>query len=452
MDEQVAADRRIIESGILHPMRLKMTPDEIGNVCLLLFFGNLAFIPILIPNTGGALTVHGQMAQMHGVDHIVILIAWACIACFLLKARFRLTLNLTAARMALLYCATLLVPLLWAKDTEAALAVGSEMAVSTIYAVFLITKFPAERLAVMIGWTVFILAFASAFFGAMLPRYGVDHFANNGAWQGTFNQKNSLGLVMAYGVAIALAIKPQVFIQRMWRLALFFVCLALVALSQSREAWIVCAVLFVVHLFFQIQSRFATRSRGTVLMLCLSVSLFVVGLVAAYWAILLKFLGRDPTMSGRTVLWSAVLQECQGHLLIGHSQSGFWGTAAANRVYGIVGWIPTSAHNGFLECLLDYGLLSLVPLCLIFLLAIRNAIKLLSKASNYDGSRIWIYFILVITIFNMTQTTTGFPNSISWLLLVGSACILEQHEKAALRARASQTWGPPMLAMVSRAS
>jgi O-antigen ligase len=418
----------------------------------MLFFGMLGFIPILMPDTGGALTNHAQVDESHGVNRVVHLAVWIAISYILLKSRFRLKLKLRSAMVGLAYCAMISVPILFAKDRQGAVTAGFSMTISTIYAIYLITKFPVERFAVMLGWVVMIVAVASALFGVLLPQYGIDHTGNTGAWQGVLGQKNSLGLVMAYGVAIALSVRPTTFPQRIWKLAMFGLCLALVGLSRSREAWAATAALLIIHLFFKLHSRFARTSRGAVLTLSLVAFGLGAGVLVTNWVTLLKLMGRDPTMSGRTTLWKAVLVECNNHMLLGHSENGFWGTAAANRLYGVVGWIPTSAHNGFLECLLDYGILALVPLCLLFVLAIGNGIKLLYRSPNYETSKLWLSLILATSIFNMVQATTGFPNSISWLILIGGACILEQQSRLVSQEVEDPRWSRPMLTLSTPAS
>lgn len=412
-------------------MRLRLSQDELGTAALLLYFGNLGYIPILMPNTGGALTAHGQAEQMHSINHIVLILVWTAILAFIIKCRFKLAVETFSAKVAFAYCAVLTLPILIAKDAGASITFAVSFTISTIYALSLVRRYQAQRLAVIVGWVLFVLAAASALFAVLLPRYGLDHI-NKGAWQGVTEQKNSLGLIVALGTAVALSLKADNLAQRTWKWVFIATCLLDAGFSQSREAWVTCIVLFTVHLYLRVHSLFSSRSRAPVLVLSSSIAVLGAGLIISNWVVLLKSLGRDATLSGRTELWSAVWQECQRHLLIGHAGNPFWGTPAAGIIYGRVGWIPTSAHNGFLECLLDFGVLGLMPLVLLFASAIWAATKVLSHIMNYQPYTTWMYCIVVITTFNCVQATTGFPNSISWLLLVGSACILEHRASTAV--------------------
>jgi O-antigen ligase len=379
------------------------------------------------------------------LSHVVLLLLWAGVFWYLCKSRLRLQLKLRPALAALGYCLIVMMSIFWAKDRVSSISGSMQITVSTLYAIYLVTKFPTERLLVMLGWVFFFLTWGSFLFGLLLPAYGRDHFGgNNGAWQGITEQKNTLGLVMAYGVAVGLSLKPVTLLQRGWRFSILFLSLALVGLAQSREAWLVSAALIGVHFLLNAHSSFAKRSRGPVLVFCILGVAVLGAVIAADWVGFLKLLGRDATLRGRTELWAAVLLECKNHLWLGHSGTPFWGTGAANRIYAVTGWLPTSAHNGFLECLLDLGLPGLLFLSLIFVMAIRSGFKLLYSSANYSSSRLWIYLIFVITIFNNVQTTTGFPNSISWLLLVGGACILEQQSReVVVQASSARRFGAP---------
>ena len=190
-------------------MRLNLTLKEFGNVCLLLYFGTIGYIPILMPNTGGALTVHGQSEQLHGINHVVLLAVWGGIFWFLLQSHFRLRLDLLSAKVALAYVAVGIGGVLHSADRVGALTGSGEAVIATIYAIYLVSKFSTERLAVMLSWVIMLLAIGSALLAKAMPGYAIDHFGNTGAWQGVFNQKNSLGLVMALGIAIVLALKPR---------------------------------------------------------------------------------------------------------------------------------------------------------------------------------------------------------------------------------------------------
>jgi exopolysaccharide production protein ExoQ len=410
-------------------MGISLTLTEIGNVCLLLFFGTIGYIPILMPNTGGAASGHGQVEQVHGLNHVILVVIWAGILFYLWKSRFRLRWDLLAVKIALFYSAVVVIGGIFSSDPIGALSGGFAITVSTFYAIYLVSKFPLERLSIMLGWVMLLLALLNAFFAVVLPAYGLDHFSHGGAWQGVFHQKNSLGLVMVLGVAIGLSLKPQNAFQRNWKLAIIFLSLAEVGLSASREAWLFCGMLLMVHFVLRLLGRFQPKARVAILLFTLLPCIPIGSAIAANWTELLTSLGRDATLTGRVPLWAAVIEECKKHPWIGLHGEGFWATGNAERIYAAVHWSPTSAHNGYIECLLELGVVGLIPLVVLFIIAFRGSFKMVTSPVGFESSKLWIYTTFVIAAFNLVQTTTGQPNSIAWILLVGGACMLDANSR-----------------------
>jgi exopolysaccharide production protein ExoQ len=411
-------------------MRQKLTLDDIGCICLLLFFGTIGYVPILMPNTGAALTSSSQMGQVHGLNHIILFVIWSGIFFYVLKSHFRLRLDLLSTKAALGYAFFAIFSVVWSSQRSSSFSAGVSLIISTVFAIYLATKYSSERLVGLLSRVMLVLAVGSAFFAVALPRYGIDHFAHNGAWQGLYGQKNGLGLVMALGTGIVLAFKPSGLIQKSWSLGTLFLCIAEVGLSRSREAWITCAIIIFTHFSFKLYERFAQNSRGVVLLLAGMATMFVVAIAAALWVDILKFFGRDATLTGRTVLWQAVLEQCKNHPWTGYGLGAFWGTGDALPIYAKTAWVPTSAHNGFLECLLELGAIGLVLLLFLMLLGFRYAIKIIASHNEFASSKAWIYCFLGILLLNMVGDVTGNINSICWVLMVCGACALEVNARS----------------------
>jgi O-antigen ligase len=410
-------------------MRISLKPTEIANVCLLLWFGNLGFIPILMPNTGGAASGHGQTDQVHGLNHVLLLAIWLGILYLLFRSRFRLRLDLFACKVAFFYSAVAVLGALFTKDPVGAMSGAVAVTLSTLYAIHLVSKYPVERLVVILGWMMLLLGVANVLFALGLPAYGLDHFTHGGSWQGVTAQKNTLGFVMTLGVGVGLCAKPASVVGVLWKRSIFLLSLAEVGLSRSREAWLICALLLTVHFLIKVLSRFRSKSRGLILVFTLVALFPVVSFLAANWTEILTSLGRDATLTGRVPLWGAVIEQSKLHPWVGLHGEGFWGSPRAEPVYAIIHWQPTSSHNGFLECLLEMGIAGLLPLVLLFLISFRGIFRVLTSETDFEPSRLWTYCVFVIFSFNLIQTTTGQPNSVGWLLLVGSACMLDANSR-----------------------
>ena len=81
--------------------------------------------------------------------------------------------------------------------------------------------------------------------------------------------------------------------------------------------------------------------------------------------------GRDATLTGRTVVWQALLPIAMRHPVLGDGYGGFW-TPEKNHLFQI-----SEAHSGYLEILLDLGFLGLL---IYFLFLVSSALKSPSSA------------------------------------------------------------------------
>ena len=77
---------------------------------------------------------------------------------------------------------------------------------------------------------------------------------------------------------------------------------------------------------------------------------------------LAEAVGRDPTLTGRTVIWNAVLST-HTNPLIGSGYESFWLGPRLQEVWAQTGGGITEAHNGYLEIYLNLGIVGLSPAC-----------------------------------------------------------------------------------------
>jgi O-antigen ligase len=128
----------------------------------------------------------------------------------------------------------------------------------------------------------------------------------------------------------------------------------------------------------------ATQSKTS--LLCLALGLSLVGgfwtlrtggaacTVAASWAgvvvagvavwtwnthsvTILEALGKDPSLTGRTEIWDSLLRRVGERPWTGFGYSAFWGkdSVPADWVRKETGWLVPSAHNGWVDLLIQLG-------------------------------------------------------------------------------------------------
>jgi exopolysaccharide production protein ExoQ len=107
-------------------------------------------------------------------------------------------------------------------------------------------------------------------------------------------------------------------------------------------------------------------------------------------------LGRDETLTGRTEVWAAVLPAMEQQPIFGYGFASFW-TDARRKLFEI----PT-AHNGYLDILLELGTVGIAFYVLWLLSCARQFRRAL--AQNYDWASLAICFLLMGLVYNTTES------------------------------------------------
>lgn len=404
---------------------LELSLEEITTVVILLFYGTSSYIPVLMPNTGGAVTVDSQLDQVHSVNHVVLALVWTTGAFLIARSWKYLRLRSWPALFALSLSFWGMASTLWSISPSSSFSAGLSAVFSTLFAIYIFGRFSRRRTTVILTWVFMGLAIGSAAFALFLPVYGIDHFTHEGAWQGVFNQKNTLGNAMVYAMVVAIAFRAKGSIERIWRAALFLISAMEVFLSQSREAWLAAAVAIMIYSSTKLLTRFAVSDRRFLLPLGAGCTLTLSSLALIYGPLLFRSLGRDATLTGRTDLWLATIEQIPGHWVVGYGLNAFWMSPAATNVYLQIRWEASSAHNGYLETLLELGIVGLSLLLLLLLFTWRDAWRT-TRNRNLDPSILAYVLISILTLLNIVTGATFSPNSIHWMLLILAASMLEE--------------------------
>jgi exopolysaccharide production protein ExoQ len=177
----------------------------------------------------------------------------------------------------------------------------------------------------------------------------------SGAFRGIFGHKNVCGQVMAVGALSALHCLR---IKRRRRLPVIamlglFTLLAMAARSATSFMTIFayCGVDIGLRLF---------RAGGAARILCIFLFILVTPVVVLVMLspdAALELIGKDPTLTGRTELWTWVLNAIAQRPVLGWGYAAFWSpnNPAADEISRVLQWYVPEAHNGLLEMALNVG-------------------------------------------------------------------------------------------------
>ncbi len=111
-------------------------------------------------------------------------------------------------------------------------------------------------------------------------------------------------------------------------------------------------------------------------------------------------LGRGSELSGRTELWTRLL-EVHTNPILGTGFESFWLGDRLRQLEGLFYFIPNEAHNGYLETYLTLGL---VGVCLLVGLFVATFRKIrLDLFRNFEWGRYRLGFLAALVLYNWTE-------------------------------------------------
>jgi O-antigen ligase len=108
-------------------------------------------------------------------------------------------------------------------------------------------------------------------------------------------------------------------------------------------------------------------------------------------------LGRDASFTGRTEIWAGLLPIVESHPILGAGFGGFW-TRDNIRAHEI-----TEAHNGYLDIMLDLGVMGLILISIFYLHICRQALSGLEI--DFDWAALTICMVIMTIIHNFTESS-----------------------------------------------
>jgi exopolysaccharide production protein ExoQ len=340
---------------------------------------------------------------------------------------------LSAMRWRKFIPAAMKVPLCWALPILAALSSqwsdipdislrrGLLLVGATMIGVYWSIRYSTTAILQLVGWGFGFAAIGSIILTVLFPVFGMDSGDHAGAWQGMFAQKNALSRAMILAVvAYVCLVLGRVQMKWFWwgGCAIAF---SLLVLSTSKTGLVMLFTLLpCIPLLRALRNGSAPRALLFTLVATLSVgciSLFVM----TYADLIVGALGRDLTLTGRTGIWEVLFDKILNRLWLGYGYKGFWRDMdgeSADVWYGTFFMSP-NGHNGYLDLVLDLGLVGLGIFVLSFISAVARSAVWLRAHSQPMIAVFPLLYLIYLTLANVTESSLILePNYIFWLLYV----------------------------------
>jgi exopolysaccharide production protein ExoQ len=130
------------------------------------------------------------------------------------------------------------------------------------------------------------------------------------------------------------------------------------------------------------------------------IAMIVIVAVVANADALLWMIGKDPTMTGRTQIWSSLMVSILKRPFVGYGYMSFWQGLkgeSANTILQLNWPGMAYAENGVLELWLELGAVAVLLYALVFLAAAKDAIYCLRR--DPSSSTMWFASVLFYVAF-----------------------------------------------------
>jgi O-antigen ligase len=328
------------------------------------------------------------------------------------------------------FTVVLFLSFLWSDLPIETLKVNREILYMTAFGLYFAIRFSLKQQVKLIANTFFLGALFSVIFAVFLPEIAIHGADHPGAWRGVYDYKNTLGSMMIIGSLAFFFLPVSNLLDRFYKWIGIFLLFTLVLLCTSKTALVIYFLIILILAFYR---KF--RWRGKISVVFLDIGILILSsvgtLVISQWVTLLTSLGRDPTMTGRTILWSGVLLKLENRPLLGFGRSAFWLPQLSNaREVGFnvgTGFVAPHAHNGFIDLALDVGLIGAVLFLIIYCRAFFRSLKF-AYAAKKPEIIFPMAFIIFLTMNNMTESYMLRLANIYWILFITTNFTLLKRE------------------------
>ena len=307
----------------------------------------------------------------------------------------------------------------WSIDPEVTQRRTLALAIASGFAVYLGAAFRSPHLPRLLMHTGLVLAVGSLLMVFLNPTIGVHQADNAGLWRGLWYEKNQMGMIMVASAIAAAACLASPDRRRLLPGLTLLFSVVLVLATQSKTS-LLCLLIGL-----GLVGGFCAMRKGGPAFAVVAIWMAVVGagVLAELWltdsAEVLRALGKDPSLTGRTDIWEAVMRRLSERPMTGYGYAAFWGkdSVPADMIRAETGWIVPSAHHGWLDLLVQIGWPGMGFVASVVALAFAAALARVRGLGAREG---WfsIAYLAVFLTLSFSESVLLTHANLPWVLVL----------------------------------
>jgi len=264
------------------------------------------------------------------------------------------------------------------------------------FAGFIAWRYSLERIAFLFGCVIGAAALVGLIFALIRPDIAfISGGIRDGAFRGVFAEKNAGARLNAIAILLLLPM-----IRQRNPLAMLYGLFALIAIGLAQSATAIALIVAgtASYAYFIALIRLRINRSLLAFMAATLVFFLLCGVLYANYAMLLELVGRDPSLTDRTLIWELLQPLIDAQFLKGYGFGAFWASADADAFITRWGYIG-NAHSGYVETLLNGGLIQLIALLLMFAQTLAKRYRAITadQSARYQACALVIIGLFVVT-------------------------------------------------------
>ena len=230
-------------------------------------------------------------------------------------------------------------------------------------------------------------------------------------WRGGFPDKNSLGLYLVFALAVTLTLDRGAS-----RLCTSLAIGGLLLGAQSATSWTAAALVLLVWRWLVLWRRQLGRQSAVFVLASIGLVLCAAAAVSANVTALLEVYGKDADLTGRTEIWSGVLQAVADRPAIGYGLGALLNPEAPSsetlELWHVIGFHAAHAHNGALDLMGQLGVVGLG----LYLLTLWATWRAAGRQLRQDPGPATLAVVMLSAVLVMSVSENVFLGP--WLLVL----------------------------------
>ncbi|WKV86075.1 O-antigen ligase family protein [Pseudomonas sp. B24_DOA] len=309
---------------------------------------------------------------------------------FLSKSFYRQNLFL------LLFLGCVAASISWSSEPMLSLKRFAALLSVVFFAGFIAWRYSLERIAFLFGCVIGAAALVGLIFALIRPDIAfISGGIRDGAFRGVFAEKNAGARLNAIAILLLLPM-----IRQRNPMAMLYGLFALIAIGLAQSATAIALIVAgtASYAYFITLIRLRINRSLLAFMAATLVFFLLCGVLYANYAMLLELVGRDPSLTDRTLIWELLQPLIDAQFLKGYGFGAFWASADADAFITRWGYIG-NAHSGYVETLLNGGLIQLIALLLMFAQTLSKRYRAITadQSARYQACALVVIGLFVVT-------------------------------------------------------